>query len=327
MTPAHSAHAIEIRRARDEDNPAILALLQDALSREIDPRHAQLFSWKHVENVFGPSPAWLALDRDRVVGFRTFMRWRFETGEQTLGAVRAVDTATDPSYQGRGIFTQLTRRALEELRTEAIEFVFNTPNAQSRPGYEKMGWEVVGRLPIAVRATSARGLLRLSRARAPADQWSEPTRAGSDLALILEGGRLPELLASRPQSDGLRTPISVEYLVWRYGHPWLGYRGFVGTDGIEAGLVIFRIRRRGRAREASVCEVLTPGDDRGLQRRLVGEFTRAVDADYALTLGRRIGGLIPLPGQGPVLLWRGVTVASMPRRPQWHLTLGDIERA
>ena len=29
--------------------------------------------------------------------------------------------------------------------------MFNTPNDQSRPGYLKMGWQVVGRVPIGVR--------------------------------------------------------------------------------------------------------------------------------------------------------------------------------
>ena len=83
-------------------------------------------------------------------GFRTLMRWEFLDGERVVRAVRAVDTATHPDYQGRSIFTRLTLHALDELVAEGVEFVFNTPNEQSRPGYLKMGWQVVGQLPTAV---------------------------------------------------------------------------------------------------------------------------------------------------------------------------------
>ena len=75
-----------------------------------------------------------------------------------LRAVRAVDTATDPDYQGRGLFTRLTLQAIDELRAEGVDFVFNTPNDQSRPGYLKMGWQVVGTLPTHVRPTRWRNV-------------------------------------------------------------------------------------------------------------------------------------------------------------------------
>ncbi len=138
---------LDIRPATASDRDAILDVLRRSLGGDDDPRYPALFAWKHDENSFGPSPMWVATDGDRFAGFRTFLRWEFERGGQTLRAVRAVDTATDPDYQGRGLFTALTRHALDAVREQGVDFVFNTPNDQSRPGYLRMGWREVGRLP------------------------------------------------------------------------------------------------------------------------------------------------------------------------------------
>src|SRR5262249_8542580 len=144
-----------------------------------DEEDARFFHWKHVENPFGASPTWVALDGARVVGFRTFLRWCFDTSVGTpVVAVRAVDTATDPAYQGRGIFTRLTLGALDELREEGIALIFNTPNASSLPGYVKMGWSLVGRLSAAVMPTHVGSLRALATARQPASLWSIEIRFG-----------------------------------------------------------------------------------------------------------------------------------------------------
>jgi hypothetical protein len=52
---------------------------------------------------------------------------------------------------------------------------------------------------------------------------------------------------------------------------------------------------------------------------------RHLDADYLLRLGTDRDGLLPLPGQGPILTWRHVTETVAPALEDWSLTLGDIE--
>ena len=107
---------IHVRRSRPEDAPAVTALLRASLGKQDDAHYEDFLRWKHEQNPFGPSPAWVAVDDDRVVGFRTLLRWRFVTDEgKVLTAVRAVDTATDPDYRGRGIFRLLTLDAVADL--------------------------------------------------------------------------------------------------------------------------------------------------------------------------------------------------------------------
>jgi GNAT superfamily N-acetyltransferase len=320
---------LEIRRSREDDVPGVLALLRHSLSWANDSRYEELFEWKHRDNPFGASPAWVALDGDKIVGLRILMRWEFEQATGVARSVRAVDTATHPDYRGRGVFSDLTLRAIDELRSEHVAFVFNTPNAQSRPGYVKMGWQIVGRLPLVVRPRSVRALGRMVRARVPAERWSAASGVGMPASEVLaEHDTIARLLASRTRSPRMRTRSTPEYLRWRYGSPLVEYRAVVPPEGLETGLAIFRVRRRGQAREAVLCEILVAEDDVHRRRHLVHRVVRAVDADYVIGIDARVicsEGLVRLPRQGPILAWRGLADALMPALPDWHVGLGDVE--
>ncbi len=135
---------MEIREATAQDAPSVVELLATAMGRPATGQFRRLLQWKHEENPFGRSLQWVMIEGGDIVGYRAFMRWEFVGLGRTWRAVRAVDTATHPDHQGRGIFKALTLHALDVARDDGVDFVFNTPNEQSRPGYLKMGWQVVG---------------------------------------------------------------------------------------------------------------------------------------------------------------------------------------
>ena len=320
---------LEIRRGLDSDLPAILNLLRDSLGWAPDERHEALFSWKHRASPFGPSAAWLGFDGEHLVGLRMLMRWEFEHDGRVQRAVRAVDTATHPDYRGRGVFTALTLRALEDLEREDVAFVFNTPNDQSRPGYLKMGWRVVGRLPVAVRPSSPAALARMMRARTPAERWSAPSAAGMP-ALDALGDRteLERLLASRRGAGAMTTRLTPEYLMWRYGSRPIDYRALVGREGVRSGLAIFRVRQRGPTREMVLCDVLVAGDDERLRRDLLRRVAQVADTDYVIAIEQRAvsaAGFVRLPRQGPILTSRLIGADRVPTLGEWQLRLGDVE--
>jgi predicted N-acetyltransferase YhbS len=321
---------IEIRAAEPSDRAAVLALLGASLGVSVDDRYHAFFDWKHEQNPFGRSPAWVAVDGGEVVGFRTFMRWehRAPTGE-VLPAVRAVDTATHPTHQGRGIFRRLTLQALDDLGAQGVAFVFNTPNDQSRPGYLKMGWRQVGRLAATVRPRSLASAARLTRARVPADLLSVPAHGGRPAPAVLADPALVDLLASAPPATGLATHRTPGYLRWRYGFAPLAYRAVSLGDDLRSGLAIFRLRRRGPALECALCDVVAPVGERRAPQALVRRVAQESGADYVIRIGgpaidRR--GFVRLPGHGPVLTW--YALADDPpggRLGDWALTLGDVE--
>ena len=126
--------SVDVRPYRDDDEASVLDLLAVTLGGgPAGRRPADFFRWKHLENPAGRSFMLVAELAGQIVGFRAFMRWRFQADGAELRAVRAVDTATHPDHQGKGIFSTPTLRALDELRGET-DLVFNTPNAASLPG-------------------------------------------------------------------------------------------------------------------------------------------------------------------------------------------------
>jgi GNAT superfamily N-acetyltransferase len=331
VTPVPDKRPIEIRAAGPSDRPAVLALMAASLGWSSDDHHEAFFDWKHAQNPFGRSPAWVAIDDGEVVGFRTFLSWEYTTPEgQVIRALRAVDTATHPSHQGRGIFRQLTLQALDDLRAQKVAFVFNTPNDRSRPGYLKMGWTPVGRLATSVRVRSLASVARLARARVPADLWSVPSHGGRPAAEVLDHpGRLADLLASAPRARGLATHRTPEYLRWRFGFAPLAYRAVTLGDDVSSGLAVFRLRRRGPARECALCDVVAPAHDDSAQRALVRRVASECGADYVIRIGGPAvdrSGFVRAPGQGPVLTWYPL-VDGPPggRLEDWVLTLGDVE--
>lgn len=310
------------------DLPAVRGLLASSLGWEDDDAHAEFFAWKHLDNPFGPSPGLVAIDGARLIGFRTFLRWEFEgPSGDAIRAARAVDTATHPDARGRGVFTSLTMQALDELRADGTRFVFNTPNSQSRPGYLKMGWVEVGRLPAAVRPAGLSGIARMARSRTAAERWGVPTAVGEAAADVLgDEAALSALAASLPRPSGLRTRRSPSYWRWRYaGLPDLRYRVLLAGDAIGDGFAAFRLRRRGAATEAVIAEIALPeGATRGDARRLIRRILRASGADHALSLGPGRHG-ISVPSLGPILTWRSVLDEDAPALDAWALSMSEVE--
>jgi GNAT superfamily N-acetyltransferase len=320
--PDRRTAGLAVRPATAADDTAVLALLRLSLGKRPDDPYERFFHWKHRENPFGASPAWLAEDDGEVVGYRTFLRWEFSSPDgRRVRAVRAVDTATHPDHRGRGIFQRLTTSALDDLAADGVDLVFNTPNDQSRPGYLKMGWTVVGRLPLAARPRGPVGLSRMARARTAADLWSAADAPGDPAGEVLASADLGTLLDHVPPAAGTATPRTAGYLRWRYGLADLGYRVFPAGRDWRDGLVVGRVRNRGSASELAVCDLLTP--DRRSARAAVRRALRTTGADYAVGLGTsRVPGMAPLPRQGPILTWRPVSAGS---RPPDLLGLGDVE--
>jgi len=319
-----------IRVATAADHGAIVALATAALGWTAGDPNEALFRWKHLENPFGASGLWVGEAEGQIVAFRALMRWEFDAPDgRRRRAVRAVDTATDPAHQGRGWFRRLTLLGLDEVRADGTDFVFNTPNDQSRPGYLKMGWQAVGRVPVAVGVRGARSARRMVTARVPAGKWSIDTTAGEPAAEVLaETAQLESLLASQPAPRGLRTARTPAFLRWRYADGPIRYRAVLRTARVGDGLALFRLRDRGAAVEATLCDVIVPGGDPRARHELVRSVRRAARPDYVIRVQRPIAqdGLVRLPAQGPLLTWRGVTSgADLPTGDAWDLRLGDIE--
>ena len=109
------ADGVTIRPATPEDRSGMLRVAVRALGWRGDERDRAFFAWKHDDNPFGRSPAWVATEGGEIIGFRTLLRWEFFRGPERLRMARAVDTASDPDHQGKGVFRRLTLTATLRL--------------------------------------------------------------------------------------------------------------------------------------------------------------------------------------------------------------------
>ena len=121
--------------------------------------------------------------------------------------------ADSPTDQGWNAAHYRGIEALKDLGEAGVNFIYNTPNQQSLPGYLKMGWHVVGRLPVSVRMRSPVSALRVLRARVPADKWSTACDAGVPaLDVLRDETSIASLLSSRATTMGLNTRRTPAFL-------------------------------------------------------------------------------------------------------------------
>jgi GNAT superfamily N-acetyltransferase len=285
MSSTELGTALRIRPYVAADEPAVLELLVGALGEGPSGRRTpEFFRWKHLENPFGESLLLVAELDGEIVGLRAFLRWEFTVGDRSLRAVRAVDTATREDHRGKGIFSTLTNAAIAELRTDT-DLVFNTPNSSSRPGYLKMGWREVGRVPVWIKVKKPISFARGVRSATSVTDRPEreitvtaPFAADSlgddaDLRSFLDELENP--------AERLATPYSSEYLAWRYARAPLGYRAVVArTAGRIDGIAIFRVRPRGVLWETTIAELLVRPSDKRAAADLIDRVAASADVDH-----------------------------------------------
>ena len=338
-----AAPEVVLRRATPADTRQMIDLVRIAIGRGSVPRTEAFWRWKHEHNPFGPSPAMVAEADGRIVSLRIFLRWRWLYGQYAYAAVRPVDTATHPDWRRRGLFERLTRELLQVMKSEGVAFVFNTPNATSGRGYEKLGWRIVGRPTIWVRPVRpVRLLAELARREARRGLEEAPQRFDSSSTAILISPELGDFVRCTCRSTShLTTDADAAYLAWRYRDcPGLAYGATGAFDRTSGALLIFRSAARQGFRELRLCDLFVVDDrrSRSKARELVHDLVREHDVDLvtarAVPGTAQVGvllrsGFIPLQRIGSPLAIRplaeGAHQPPIGRLSAWGASIGDLE--
>ena len=234
-----------VREANEHDLDAIIQLFGICLRAEGGSPTEEFWRWKHQLNPFGKSPVLLALDGETLVGLRAFLQWQWQWNGAFYKSFRAVDTATHPHFQGKGIFRSLTTQLWNQIQQDAPGcFIYNTPNDQSRPGYLKMGWQILGKPAAAFNWVPGLGLQRQRK-------WEEAVEA----LFALDVNSLPVPSSGNHAPPCIVTHAFGAYYHWRYRLIPDRKYGYwkVATRHGEAGF-IFYLRQRARFTELRVCD-------------------------------------------------------------------------
>ena len=308
-----------IRNSTPEDIPAIVALLQLSLGESLIKKSSRSWNYKHVNNPFGTSQVLLAFENDVLVGVRAFMKWQWNLGTEVWKAYRAVDTATHPDYQGKGIFKKLTIQALDEIQKEGETFVFNTPNNNSSPGYLKMGWQIVDAIELAV---------------IPAVLYAIPyffSKAKLDNSI--SAAQLNQLCVvynhDLSKKKVIFTPKSGEYLKWRYEeNPLQDYVIFSTNDWY----IVFYIKKHKLFNELRVVEIIGSNQKQHLKqiKKAILGYTFQKRCWFITTANKDLFGCKIYGKFGPKLTIKTLTknslfINTVYTIQKWRYSLGDLE--
>lgn len=314
---------MKIRKADPSDIPEIVRVLKASLGDEL-PVSEEIWDFKHVTNPFGPSIVLLAEEGGKIIGVRAFMRWEWRRGgDRKYSAFRAVDTATLPEFRGKGIFKKLTLAAVEEGRIDGDDFIFNTPNDKSRPGYLKMGWSTAGRIKVSLKL--------------PYPSFSFLKASGKTTEINYQ--TIPEKIEKLCQTWNKRmsgktelfTPKSYEYLHWRYErNPLQNYAVYADDRFYLAA----NVKARKNLRELRITECLTDGQStsKALVKKIIKSWSRQFGIQViSFSPKTEVPGKIRFTGSfGPQLTVRNLNLAledynSFLKMENWNYTLGDLE--
>jgi N-acetylglutamate synthase-like GNAT family acetyltransferase len=301
---------MEIRQATDQDIPAIVQLLKISLGESLMPKSEAFWRWKNIDNPFGKSPVLLAFENEQLIGVRAFMRWEWKQGDKIYKAVRAVDTATHPQHQGKGIFKTLTLQLVEQCRAEGIDFIFNTPNKSSKPGYLKMGWMSQGKMKLVVKP--------VLHFRESAKDFEATYAMNNVSSPMSEWNKKPSVLS---------TNVSSEFLNWRYVHsPNITYYAFSNHTS-SPYVTIFRLKPFRWGTEFRICEEINrEAANQGDYTRQLMSVARASGANLITSASAlRVFPELSLP-IGPEITTRALSFDhNFLTFNFWKPTLGDME--
>ena len=330
-----------IRGAVQTDKPAIINLLKKSLGESVIPITEKLWSWKHEQNAFGNSFVLLAEENSDIIGVRAFMQWNWLWNGIIYKAIRAVDTATHPGHQGKGIFKKLTLKQIEICKEQGIHFVYNTPNEQSMPGYLKMGWEKQGRMPLKLKILRPFSMaysksLNKNKFASLLNEDVSPVQTWNTDIIDLFKKYQPQ------QTNQLGTNITSAYIAWRYAeNPLYRYNYFTDNKNY---VLISRIKMHSFTKELRLVDFFELNSNAGNLKIVshikneIAAFCRNNKIDFISISGQQYFyyrkyfkwmGVIPVRPLGPIVTLKNLNMedkfAELMNTSNWNYSLGDME--
>ena len=101
-------------------------------------------TWLYHDNPDGSVIGFDAWDGDVLAAHYVTIPAMASVGGQLVRVALSLNTATHPTYQGKGLFTKLAEMTYEAAQSQGIDAIYGVANANSTPGFiRKLGFQLV----------------------------------------------------------------------------------------------------------------------------------------------------------------------------------------
>jgi hypothetical protein len=257
--------------------------------------------WLHQQNLVKTNTIFYAMSGGNVAAIYTALPVIFNFHGRKSKALQSIDTITDKSHRGKGLFPKLAGELYGNAKEEGFDLVYGFPNENSAPGFfKKLGWISFGEAPFLIKPMRLEYFIRkfLGRAR-DTENLDEKVNYPSPIRKDLGGKEYIEEIASFDKSYehfwqeialdlGVCVDRGTDYMNWRYvAKPGVQYSryGFY-KNGALKGVIVFTVLNKHQGRIGYVMELLyhKSGEDVGAELlKYAGRLFKSVKTDAVLS--------------------------------------------
>ena len=134
-----------IRLYQPGDEEKLLALHNKVMKT---PWSMEFWRWLYLDNPAGKAVVVVAEDQGRIVGHFAYFPVRMQWHGKPFTGSKSVQAMVDPDYQGRGLFTEITKELLRHAQINDVALTYSCPNDKSYvPLVNKVGYRNISQGP------------------------------------------------------------------------------------------------------------------------------------------------------------------------------------
>ncbi|MFC6975150.1 GNAT family N-acetyltransferase [Halomicroarcula sp. GCM10025709] len=134
----------EVRWFQRDDRHGILSLYETEWDRRPTP---DWFDWKYVDDPFlSHVPINVATHGGEIVGTQAYVPARIRRGDRSVLALQPADAMVHPDHRRKGLYTRITRSAIDRYEDGEPAFFFNFPNPGALSVQRDLGWSALDRV-------------------------------------------------------------------------------------------------------------------------------------------------------------------------------------
>jgi hypothetical protein len=115
-----------------------------------DPRFAdaRYLQWLYDANPLGPAFQEHGVEDDALVAHYALVPQRYRTADREASFTFSLNAVTSSSVHRRGFFSELGQRIWDRARDAGVEVVVGVTNDKSVTPVARLGWRLIGRMPV-----------------------------------------------------------------------------------------------------------------------------------------------------------------------------------